>query len=174
LNSNTQFFPDSNYLGQKMVNALFKAGVKASLRFSNEVAWRNISETFNYLPVNYSYAMIDYQLAYWTGLGRPTLDISLILIHDNQPCGIWPLAVTKDIEGKMHIGSNGAQVLPPLFLTRLAKKSVKTTTAACVAALEDFCHQIGQTCIVSIEADWSCKGKMNTLRSQRHRLVIIT
>ncbi len=153
MNSNIQVDPDYKNLGQAFLNALSKAGVKASLRIGNEVVWKNVSANLDYLPVNYSVAMIDYQSAYWTGIGCPTLDISIVLFHDAQPCGIWPLSVTKDTDGKMRIGSNGVQILPPLFLTRFAKKSLKSATAACVEALEDICQQIQQTSIASIEAN---------------------
>lgn len=138
--------------GQEMLTALSVAGASARMRLGNELEWQEVSARLAYLPVDYSSAMVDYQLAYWSGVGSPTTDISLVLVHDSRPCGIWPLSVTRDADGKMRIGSSGAPVVPPLFVAGLARKSVKSATAACLAALERVCDQIGQSCIESIEA----------------------
>lgn len=143
--------PEATCLGQAMLTALAVAGASARMRLGNKAAWQEISARLAYLPVDYSSAMIDYQLAYWSGVGFPTADISLVLVHDSRPCGIWPLSVTRDADGKMRIGSSGTPVVPPLFVASLARKSVKFITAACLKALESVCDQIGQSCIESIE-----------------------
>ena len=73
---------------------LAKAGLIALRRQDAVSEWRNVSAMVDYLPVAYSEAMIDYQLAYCRGIGWIVQDISLVLYHDNRPCGIWPLWVS--------------------------------------------------------------------------------
>jgi FemAB family protein len=142
---------ETNSIGAVVLKALTDAGVGARLRSADAAAWWEASRRMSYLPVAYSSALIDYQLAYWSGNGLPTQDISVLLVHDNRPCGIWPLSVTFDAEEKWRIGSSGGPVVPPLFVSGLARKSVKSVTAGCLAALDSMCIEAGQTYMDSVE-----------------------
>ena len=142
---------ETNSIVPVVLKALTDAGVGARLRSADAAAWWEASSRIGYLPVAYSSALIDYQLAYWSGNGLPTEDISVLLVHDNRPCGIWPLSVTFDAEEKWRIGSSGGPVVPPLFVSGLARKSVKSITAGCLAALDNVCVEAGQTYVESIE-----------------------
>ena len=143
---------DIESLGSMVMSALSEAGLSASLRSVNEASWREVAGRVRYLPVDYSSAMIDYQLAYWSGNGLPTLDISLVLMHDGRPCGIWPLSASCGLEGKWRLGSSGGPVVPPLFATGLARKSIKSMTAGCLAFLERIGRQTAQASMEIVEA----------------------
>jgi len=109
---------------------LAEAGLEATPRSADPALWTRTAAALPYLPVAYSAAMIDYQLAYFRGAGQAIEDASLILHHDHRPCGLWPLSFVTGTPGR--IGSNGGAVLPPLFAAALAEKSQKKLGAACV------------------------------------------
>lgn len=141
-----------------LLAALSAAGLAARPRLADGAAWTDVAGRLDYYPVDYSPAMIDYQLAYWSGNGVPTIDISLILMHDNRPCGIWPLSATSDSKGNWRIGSSGGPVMPPLFASGLARKSIKSVTAGCLAFLDRFCRPCGQFDIDTVEAHAGIDG----------------
>jgi FemAB family protein len=137
---------------RNILTALSECGLTARLRSQASLLWRDVAGRLNYLPVDYSLAMIDYQLAYWSGSGCPAVDISLVLMHDNRPCGIWPLSATSNPDGQLRIGSNGGPVMPPLFIYGLARKSIKSVTAGCLAFLERIGALFSQTDVQMVEA----------------------
>jgi FemAB family protein len=141
-----------------VLEALHVQGITAHLRASASATWREVASGLSYQPVDYSLAMIDYQLSYWTGNGRPSRDVSLILEHDRQPCGVWPLSVSCDADGIIRLGSNGGPVLPPLFVSKLARKSVKSLAASCFVAIQSLCGQLGQARIESVESFADSQG----------------
>ncbi len=140
----SSFAFDAESVGSVVLAALSDAGLGARPRFADEAAWANVAGRLGYIPVDYSLAMIDYQLAYWSGNGVPTMDMSLVLVHDNRPCGIWPLSATSNPKGDWRIGSSGGPVMSPLFATGLARKSIKSVTAGCLAFLDRICQLNGQ------------------------------
>ncbi len=120
---------------------LAAAGLEATPRASHPALWQQVAATLPYLPVAYSAAMIDYQLAYFRGAGQAIADASLILHHDHRPCGIWPLSFVSGDPGRL--GSNGGPVLPPLFSTSLPDKSRKKISAACVELSSAWAAEAG-------------------------------
>jgi FemAB family protein len=86
--------------------------------------------------------MIDYQIAYWQGNAGPVEDVSLILIHDNRQCGIWPLSIAQTSDG-IRLGSNGAAMVPPLFAAGTAAKTIKAITKASLDFVDRFAEQAG-------------------------------
>lgn len=143
---------DAESVGAMVLRALSGAGVNAHLRSADKAAWREVGRRLGYLPVDYSSAMIDYQLAYWSGNGLQTLDISLVLMHDGRPCGIWPLSATCDSEGKWRLGSSGGPLMQPLFVSGLARKSTKSVTGGCLAFLDNIGMRMAQASVEIIEA----------------------
>jgi FemAB family protein len=132
-------------VGSVVLTALADAGLVARLRLVDEVAWTDVARRLGYMPVHYSPAMIDYQLTYWSGNGVPIMDVSLVLVHDNRPCGIWPLSITLDTQGNWRIGSSGGPAIPPLFVSGMAQKSIKSITAGCLAFIDGVCQRNGQS-----------------------------
>jgi hypothetical protein len=86
------------------------------------------------------------------------MDISLVLTHDNRPCGIWPLSATSDHKGNWRIGSNGGLVIPPLFASDLPRKAIKSVTASCLEFLDGVCHLNGQSDTAIVEAYAGIEG----------------
>ena len=123
---------------------LVEVGLHSKKRKEALSDWRQTTKKIAYLPVDYSAPVIDYQIEYFSGNGLACKDISLVLMHDNSPCGLWPLSATFEADGRWRIGSNGAAVLPPLFVAGLARKSVKSVTASCFKLLVSLCAHIGQ------------------------------
>lgn len=152
---NFSVYPDVANFAPAVLNALQEAGVIARMRTSSPELWAQTCSRLAYCPVDYSSAMIDYQLAYWSGSDRPAFDVSVILEHDNRPFAVWPLSVRVDlVDGKCKalLGSNGAAVLPPLFVAGTARKSVKTVTGACIEVLGSLCRNVGQRVFESTDA----------------------
>lgn len=143
---------DAEAVGSAVLAALSDASLGARPRLADGAAWADVAGRLGYLPVDYSPAMIDYQLAYWSGNGSPTMDISLVLVHDSRPCGIWPLSAALDPKGNWRIGSSGGPVVPPLFVSGLARKSIKSVTAGCLAFLDRICQLNGQSATDIVEA----------------------
>lgn len=147
--------PDVANFAPAVLAALQEVGVVARVRTSSPELWAQTCSRLVYYPVDYSSAMIDYQLAYWSGSDRSAFDVSVILEHDNRPCAVWPLSVRVDLVDGKHkvlLGSNGAAVLPPLFVAGTARKSAKTVTGACIEALGSLCRNVGQPVFESTEA----------------------
>ncbi len=113
------------------------AGLSAVPRSGDPDLWEQTASRLPYLPVAFSAAMIDYQLAYWNGNGVPTADVSLVLLHDRRPCGLWPLSIASLPEG-YRLGSSGGPVTPPLFAANLSPRSAGTITACCL----DVAHRL--------------------------------
>lgn len=87
--------------------------LKGFFRQLGNAEWKATAARASYLPVDYSIAMMDYQLCYWNGNGKPTSDLSLVLHHDSRPCALWPLSVSHEVEGTLRIGSNGGAPCVP-------------------------------------------------------------
>jgi FemAB family protein len=123
---------------------LIEVGLHSKRRKEALSDWRQTTKKIAYLPVDYTAPMIDYQIEYFSGIVLVCKDISLVLMHDNSPCGVWPLSATLEANGQWRIGSNGAAVLPPLFVAGLARKSIKSITASCFKFLVSLCAHVGQ------------------------------
>lgn len=134
-----------------LLETLRTTGIVAHSRLDSLDLWRQTCARLDYCPVDYSSAMIDYQRAYWSGNGASCIDASIVLEHDNRPCGIWPLSFVFNSNGTINIGSHGGPVLPPLFVSGLAQKSVKSLTAGCIETLQTICQNISQPTFDSIE-----------------------
>lgn len=156
--------------------------LKGFSRQPGSAEWEATAARAAYLPVDYSIAMMDYQLSYWNGNGKPTSDLSLVLHHDTRPCALWPLSVSHEGAGALRIGSNGGTTLrPPLFIADLAAKTVKSVTTKSLAALNRFCLDNGISGWESAESftdasglsDWHDKAmQQGASATLRHELFI--
>jgi FemAB family protein len=126
-------------LPSDLVNIMKMAGVHGICREDNHLAWDETLEALTHIPVSYSHAGIDYQLAYQRGNGGDWWDISIILHHDMRPCGVWPLSFS--IKGSdVEITSQGLPVVPPLFVKELTNKARKNLVKGCLNLLREFCR----------------------------------
>ncbi len=131
---------DWNALLASFGEALSSVEMQTAFRQSAQSDWDIASEKIAYLPINYSQKAIDYQLRYWNGSGQPTQDLSVILYHEKRPIALWPLILTRSLDDKLRISSNGGNELhPPLFAASLAAKTTKNLTAKCFVTLNQFC-----------------------------------
>lgn len=152
-----------------------------SFRQAGDADWEGVAARTAYLPVDYSTAMMDYQLCYWNGNGKPTSDLSLVLHHDNRPCALWPLSVSQEEGEQLRIGSSGGALRPPLFVAELAAKTIKSITTKSLAVLNRFCVDNGISVWESTESftdtsglsDWHDKAmQLGATAILRHELFI--
>jgi len=104
---------------------LHGVGLKATIRRARPDAWDEAWSRLSYQPVAYAASMLDYQHAYFRGAGWKFQDISMVLLNDHRPCGIWPLALATDPAGEVHLTSAGGAVMAPLFVPGLSPRGVK-------------------------------------------------
>lgn len=131
-------------------DALESAGIDFEFRSTSGGKWRNLEGKTDYFPVDYSLPVTEFAVAQGLG-GRPVIDVSLILAHDNRPCALWPLSLAQENDDHWVLGSNAGPVLPPVFLVGLEKKSVKTMVSRCLSFVFDLCRRLGQTELRSVE-----------------------
>lgn len=120
---------------------LSSAEIQANFRRTDSVRWNDTLAKLAFTPVAYNQYEIDYQLAYQRGLGIACQDLSLILYHDNRPCGVWPLSYALH-NGQALLTSYGRPLLPPLFVKGLADKSKKTLIKSCLDFVEAMCREM--------------------------------
>jgi len=114
------------------------AGWHTTPRERNLTVWEETLAALHYIPVAYSSASIDYQLAYQRGHGGEWVDISMILYHDHRPCGVWPLSFSVK-DHRPSLSSHGLPLLPPLFVKDLPERSRKSQIQNSLQVLERIC-----------------------------------
>lgn len=140
----------------KLVNLFQEAvqacGIQVQLRRTGAVDWDEVASQIAYIPVSYSGVMIDYQMAYWTNpeAGSEAVDLSIIIMHDQRPCGIWPLSL-RCSASELQLGSNGGAIEPPLFIRNLSRKTAKQLTTNCQKFLQFLGRSLGLEQIVCLE-----------------------
>lgn len=142
-------------------------GIEAKLRRESPDDWLAVGHRLAYFPVVYSNAMVDYQIAYWHGNAGPVEDVSLIIVHDNRQCGIWPLSIARAADG-LRLGSNGAILIPPLFAKGTATKTIKAITKACLEFVDRFAVWSGRLTWESLE-EYSGRFPMSEWHDQSLR-----
>lgn len=127
------------------------SGLRCNSRFDNRDQWNKTLLHLSYVPSSYTNSSIDYQILYQSGHGGDWRDISMVLLHDNRPCGVWPLSLSiKD--GAAFITSHGLPVLPPLFACDLHTSIRKKIVKLCLDFLEELCRESGIYSWESIES----------------------
>lgn len=145
-------FSDASSNFTKYLSSLLSnVGVKSLFRTVDPQLWAQTSLQLPYLPVSYLSGVIDYQLAYWLGNEVAITDLSLLLFHDNRPCGLWPLSISSYPDG-WRIGSSGGPVEPPLFVSRLAARSARAMTAKCLEVASQLAHDQAIACWESAQS----------------------
>lgn len=119
-------------------------GMHVQLRSEYPLEWDEVALKMTYIPVSYSAAMIDYQMAYWSQqeAGWEVIDISLIIMHDQRACGIWPLSLRWGAQG-IRFGSNGGDLEPPLFAQGLSEKTLGQLTVRCQNVAQELLRRLG-------------------------------
>ena len=124
--------------------ALAAAGLAAVTRADGPEAWDQVWQALPYQSVDYAASMIDYQHAYFRGAGWTLQDLSLVLLADGKPCGIWPLALGGPAENPQ-LSSAGTSIVAPALVTGLSPRSVKKIYTHAIEFLRVFCADKGLT-----------------------------
>jgi FemAB family protein len=132
------------------------AGVSFQYRTADPLLWKGGCEGLRYFPVDYSPAMIDYQIAYHArGESGLSCDLSVTLMHDNAACGIWPLFLIKDRLGNYQIYSNGQYILSPQFSKSMPRTLVRSMSGTCIEVAKTLMKQLN---IDYIKSESSFRG----------------
>ena len=145
-----------------------EVGLNAEFRKVSNNKWSNIINNEKDVPVFFMEHYVNYQTVVFNYLSKTSMDISLVLLHDNKPCAIWPLVF--DIADKEPIKSvnnqYGGVVIPPLFIKNFPKKSQRKVIKSCV----DFLKKL---LILSQGECWRTNElSFNRSLSQWHQIVL--
>ena len=107
------------------------ANIRTEFRVDQQAQWDATLDQLTYIPVAYTNASIDYQLAYQRGHGGEWWDISMVVFWDNKPSAIWPLSFSLK-DGKGNLSSHGLPVIPPQVAPACAVISRKRIAKGCL------------------------------------------
>jgi len=144
-------------ISQEIFNLSSDLGLNISYRQNHHIVWDDVLRSLDFIPVSYSNLFIDYYLTYQCGVGGEWLDISLILHHNNKPCGVMPLSLSLDNKTFL-ISSFGLPIIPPIFTNDLASKSKKKIIKQCQALLFKICQLKHISSWESSEGFWGDKA----------------
>lgn len=109
--------------------------LKTAFRKENMHGWNMVLDKAVYVPFAYLQNTIHFQIALLTGSGIQLSDASVIILHDNKPCAVWPILYRAE-NGVTVISSFGAALLPPLFISGIAQTSRKKIIKECISIIE--------------------------------------
>ena len=118
-----------------ILDLISKAKIQCELRVERQAQWDAILDKIPYIPVSYTSASIDYQLAYQKGVSGEWWDISLIVYWDSKPSAIWPLSFSVR-DGKGNLSLHGLPVMAPKFVASCPATSRKRITKNCLDLAE--------------------------------------
>lgn len=133
---------------EAMFEALSLSGLNANLETAKPELWQRCFAQLAYQPVSFTTGMRRYQLTYHRDLGGCCNDISVVLMHEAKPVGLWPLSLHL-LNGAYHISSQGLSVQPPLFSTEVGQGIIKQQNSKCLDFLHLFGNKLGIKEIVS-------------------------
>ncbi len=114
-----------------LLDVIATASIRTEFRVGQRAQWDATLAQLSYIPVTYTHASIDYQLAYQQGHGGEWWDISMIVFWDNKPSAIWPLSFSLK-EGKGNLSSHGLPVVPPQVVPACVVSSRKRIGKGCL------------------------------------------
>lgn len=117
--------------------------------------WDAVLAQTRHVPVAYTRANVRYQHLYQCCHSDEVLELSRVIYWDRRPVAVWPLALAR-VGDKVHLGSFGQPVLPPLFDARLPERPVKQVVATCQQLAAALARQAGL-------ADWPSRHSFNGL-----------
>lgn len=115
-----------HYIEESIVTSNLKGGI----RIAAAGEWDIVLNSLEYIPVHATRSSIEYQLEYQRSSGGYWCDLPLILYHNNQPCGIWPITYSM-VNGTPKLSSQGRSLCPPIFTDRLSKGGQKNFNKKC-------------------------------------------
>ena len=143
---NQNFLPVPDFIAD-----IFKqSSLEIIYRENNQEAWKSVLNNADYVPFAYLENSIHFQTELQTGNGISLSDISVIIMHDKNPCAAWPL-LYKVVDRVAAVMSFGALVLPPLFVSDVASVSKKKIIKGCIDILIEIGKQAQVKKILSEE-----------------------
>ena len=130
-------------INERLNGILTSADLPIVRRVGHTEMWEQAFHELPYRPVAYSNASLDYQHAYQCGHGGEWRDLSLIVCWNNKPAAIWPISFSTK-NGESRLTSQGAPVMPPLFVPGCPSVTRKRIIKGCLAmanAIAAFARQ---------------------------------
>ncbi|HEY0956422.1 MAG TPA: FemAB family protein [Roseateles sp.] len=125
------------------LNALLeRAGLAARRYVDDREAWDATWRALPYQLMTYAPGVLDYQVCYLQQPEAPVLDLSLVLLHDGRPCGVFPLLLTQ-LDGAPHLSGNGARITPPLFVAGLGSGTARKLCTGVMQLLRLLASSLG-------------------------------
>ncbi len=125
-----------------------ESGLNAQFRAHAKEDWLIVTAKSSFVPTLYGWDFLDYNTVYFKSFSESSIDISLVIYHDNYPCAIWPLAFDpKDDEPLKTVNKlYGGIVAPPLFVENFPKKSQRSIIKSCLMFLNNIMGVSDGTC----------------------------
>lgn len=98
--------------------------------------WNEVWRALPFQLMACTRAVLDYQAFYLRDAGIALQDLSLVLLNDGQPCGLFPLMLSQAPGAAPRLSAAGGRLLPPLFLASCAPKTVKRICTQLLAGLQ--------------------------------------
>lgn len=129
----------------KIKNLIKNSNLNVEFRESSSFIWDEVVKERKNAPYYYMQNEIDFQREAFKHLSKTSLDISLILLNDKKPCGVWPLFFDKKNKEPIKSVNNqyGGVVLPPLFIKNFPKKSQRKINKSCIDFLNKLLEMSG-------------------------------
>lgn len=115
--------------------SLSLAGLVAEMEGENTGRWKQCLQKLAHQPVSFQSSFKKYQQAYHQAHGGGWIDISLILMFENRPLGLWPLSIHCH-GGRYLLTSHGLPMWAPVFAGGEEKAIVKKLVVKCLNFLE--------------------------------------
>lgn len=143
---------------------LARVELDARLYVDDRDGWDTAWRALPFQLMTYAATAMDYQMAYLRHPAQPLQDLSLVLLANGKPCGVFPLLLTGE-PGARRLSGNGSRITPPLFVAGLPDKTAKKISARLMALLRELavahgCQtlQFEQPCMPGADAaglpDW--------------------
>ncbi|MBV9987228.1 MAG: FemAB family protein [Chitinophagaceae bacterium] len=113
------------------------SGLTVVSRAAQEDLWERVLGEAAYVPFNYLQQTIDFQLEVQRDNGLT--DASLILLHDNKACAVWPISIRIQNGRATAMAGFGAWLQSPVFISGLPTVTVKKIIKQCVTFVQSFC-----------------------------------
>ena len=97
--------------------------------------WDEALGRLSYIPVAYTRDSLDYQAAYMHCFSKDVWDLSVVLMQQGKPVGVWPLTLLCAQDGVWRFRCNQRPVLPPLFIDGFSERLAKKYARGCLEAM---------------------------------------
>ena len=135
-------------------------GLSVRLRTHELNAWTDTLGSCHYVPVMYTNASIEFQLACQRSNDGEGKDLSLLIYWDKKPTAVWPINLA---DKKVDVTPNSCilTMLPPIFSSNCPASSSKQITKKCLDLAKAIASSIGVDSWESAESFDDTNGLSN-------------